>query len=62
MSSVMSTTPEPLISEEQIARYHRDGYVIPNFRIPDDTLARMRPSWPASCPATATTITSSAPR
>lgn len=41
----MNAARQPLITEEQIARYHRDGYVIPNFRIPDDTLARMRAAY-----------------
>jgi non-haem Fe2+, alpha-ketoglutarate-dependent halogenase len=38
----MNAATDPLITDEQVARYHRDGYVIPNFRIPDEDLAQMR--------------------
>ena len=31
-----------MLSAEQIARYHRDGYVIPDFRVPEDALATIR--------------------
>ena len=27
-----------MLSERQIDQYHRDGYVIPDYRVPDDTL------------------------
>ena len=27
-----------MLSQEQVARYHEDGYVIPDFRMPDDVL------------------------
>lgn len=42
MSTAMNTAADPLITDAQVARYHRDGYVIPDYRIPDKTLARMR--------------------
>ena len=31
-----------MLNAEQIARYHRDGYVVPDFRVPDETLASIR--------------------
>ena len=30
------------LSDEEIARYHEEGLVIPDYRIPADMLARMR--------------------
>lgn len=30
------------LSEAEIAQYHRDGWVIPRFRLPEDEVARMR--------------------
>lgn len=33
---------ETRLSEAEIARYHEEGLVIPDYRIPDDMLARMR--------------------
>jgi ectoine hydroxylase-related dioxygenase (phytanoyl-CoA dioxygenase family) len=31
-----------MLSEQQIAQYHEDGYVIPDFRVPEETLAAIR--------------------
>ena len=31
-----------MLDSEQIARYHRDGYVVPDFRLPEETLAEIR--------------------
>ena len=31
-----------MLDSEQIARYHRDGYVVPDFRVPEETLAAIR--------------------
>ncbi|MFN0163643.1 MAG: phytanoyl-CoA dioxygenase family protein [Burkholderiales bacterium] len=31
-----------MLSAEEIATYHRDGYVIPDFRVPDDALESIR--------------------
>ncbi len=31
-----------MLSEDQIARYHDDGFVVPDFRLPQATLARIR--------------------
>lgn len=31
-----------MLTEEQVARYHEDGYVIPDFRLPPETLERIR--------------------
>jgi len=42
MGASPDMSKKPLITEEQIARFHRDGYVIPDYRIPDEMLARMR--------------------
>lgn len=42
MSTAVNAASHSLITDEQVARYHRDGYVIPDYRIPDETLARMR--------------------
>jgi len=30
------------LSDEEVATYHRDGLVIPDYRLPDEVLARMR--------------------
>ena len=32
------------LTQAEIEKYRRDGYVIPDFRIPDDMLAEMRKS------------------
>jgi ectoine hydroxylase-related dioxygenase (phytanoyl-CoA dioxygenase family) len=37
----MPPTSQPL-SDAEVARYHEDGYVIPDIRLPDDTLAAIR--------------------
>ena len=31
-----------MLTPDQIARYHRDGYVIPDFRMPEESLAAIR--------------------
>lgn len=31
-----------MLSEQQIAQYHEDGYIIPDFYLPEDTLAAIR--------------------
>jgi hypothetical protein len=31
-----------MLAAEQIARYHRDGYLVPEFRVPEATLASIR--------------------
>jgi hypothetical protein len=31
-----------MLDAEQIARYHRDGYLIPDFQVPEETLAAIR--------------------
>ena len=31
-----------MLDADQIARYHRDGYVVPDFRVPEGTLASIR--------------------
>jgi ectoine hydroxylase-related dioxygenase (phytanoyl-CoA dioxygenase family) len=31
-----------MLTPDQIARYHRDGYVVPDFRVPEETLAAIR--------------------
>ncbi len=31
-----------MLTSDQIASYHRDGYVVPDFRLPEDTLATIR--------------------
>ena len=31
-----------MLDSEQIARYHRDGYVVPDFQVPKETLAAIR--------------------
>ena len=31
-----------MLDAEQIARYHRDGYVVPDFQMPEETLAEIR--------------------
>ena len=38
-------TPEPRgarLSEQEIVHYHREGWLIPQFRLPDDEVTRMR--------------------
>src|SRR5690606_26355136 len=35
-------TATAMLSPDQIARYHRDGYVVPDFRVPEETLAAIR--------------------
>lgn len=32
----------PMLTEEQVRRYHRDGYVVPDYRLPDAVLADIR--------------------
>lgn len=32
----------PMLSSEQVARYQQDGYVIPDYRLPDDVIARIQ--------------------
>lgn len=34
-----------LLNEDQIARYHRDGYLVPDYRLPEDVLDRMRTAY-----------------
>ena len=36
-----------MLSAEQISRYHRDGYLIPEFRMPDSTLDAIRTRYAA---------------
>ena len=31
-----------MLSEAQVAEYHDKGYVIPDYRLPEDTLVRIR--------------------
>lgn len=31
-----------VLSEEEVAAYRRDGVIVPNFRLPDDALSRLR--------------------
>ena len=31
-----------MLTKEQIAKYHRDGYVVPDFRLPPETLTSIR--------------------
>lgn len=31
-----------MLSAEQVEQYHRDGFIIPDFRLPDDTIAAIR--------------------
>ena len=31
-----------MLTQEQVAQYHRDGYVVPDFRLPAETLEAIR--------------------
>ena len=37
-----SLTDDTMLTDVQIARYHADGYVIPDYRLPVATLAAIR--------------------
>ncbi len=38
--------PEPVrLTDEEIARYHEDGFVVPRYRLPDEVLAHMRAAY-----------------
>ena len=36
------SVPTPMLSEEQVRRYHREGYVVPDYRVPEAALAEIR--------------------
>mgnify|MGYP000872345904 FL=1 len=38
----MSTPRKTRLSDAEVARFHEDGLVIPDYRLPDDVLARMQ--------------------
>ena len=38
----MSTTRKARLSDAEVARFHEDGLVIPDYRLPADVLARMQ--------------------
>ena len=40
----METTGSKLLSDGEVARYHRDGLLVPDYRVPDALLQRMRDS------------------
>ena len=42
----MEMPPEPVrLTDEEIARYHEDGFVVPRYRLPDEVLAQMRAAY-----------------
>ena len=38
------TTETTPLTDEEVARYHRDGLLVPDYRVPEDLLQRMRDS------------------
>ena len=39
----MDVTRKTRLTDAEVDRFHADGLVIPDYRLPDDVLARMQP-------------------
>jgi hypothetical protein len=38
----MAATARSILGADQIEAYHRDGYVVPRYRLPDDVLTKLQ--------------------